>query len=63
MKKLKLTQLSKVELEKKELNSIKGGYSIGVGGMTMCTCGCLYSGNGGSSTHDNGVANCMLGYH
>ena len=54
--KLKLNQLGKAELEKKEMNHIKGG----------CYCNCAYSGEqcssgddywGGSSNIDNSNAN------
>ncbi len=48
IKKLKLNQLSKDELGKREMNYIKGG---------DCCCGCWYAGSGGSSTYDNGMAN------
>lgn len=49
MKDLKLNNLSKNKLEKKELNNARGGQ--------LCGCGCYYSGSGGSSSNDNGCAN------
>lgn len=35
LKKIKLNQLSKTELENRELNNLKGGYNC-----FSCTCGC-----------------------
>ena len=46
LSKIKLNQLSKVELEKREQQKLLGGGSC-------CGCGC----NGPSSTWDNAVAN------
>jgi natural product precursor len=50
--KLKLNQLSKSELEKREMNFLKGG---------GCYCGCYYQGQGGSQTVDNRNANVAGG--
>jgi natural product precursor len=48
--KLKLNQLNKSELEKRQMNSIRGGQS--------CACGC-----GGSATnYTNGYTNYGYGY-
>ncbi len=52
MKKLKLTNLSRKELEK-----IRGGYLVIVTPDKCCGCGCYYANSGGSSTNDNGDAN------
>jgi natural product precursor len=58
--KLSLTQLTKAELEKRQMNAIKGGCAC------PGSCGCLYAGPqcpsgdsyyGGSSTEDNYGAN------
>jgi natural product precursor len=51
--KLKLNQLSKAELNEREMNLIKGG---------ACGCGCLYANSGGSSTSSNDSANYQSGY-
>lgn len=51
LKRLKLTHLSKVELEKKELNQLLGGYAC-------CQCNCATSG-----TSDNTSMNDAHGYH
>ena len=57
IEKLKLNQLSKDELKKRELNHIKGGSD------ECCKCCCGYSGEpGGSSTKDNWSANQALGH-
>ncbi len=45
--KIKLTAISK-----REMNAIRGG---------SCGCGCLWMGQGGSSTYDNGNANMQGG--
>ena len=56
LKKLKLDQLSKVELVKKEMYNLSGGHCGG--GHTSCGCACYYEGTpGGSSTWDNLSAN------
>ena len=52
--KLKLNQLSKAEIEKREMNALKGG-------DPTCGCGCHYSGSGGSSEYDNQNANAANG--
>jgi len=61
--KLKLNQLNKAEIEKREMNALRGG-----GG---CVCGCLYSGGqcssgdsyyGGSSNVNNTCANADVVY-
>ncbi|VAW25164.1 hypothetical protein MNBD_BACTEROID01-355 [hydrothermal vent metagenome] len=59
LKKLKLNQLSKAEVEKRELNALRGG--------CLCRgCGCLYEGEqcssgdsyyGGADSGDNATAN------
>jgi natural product precursor len=62
--KLKLTQLNKAELEKRQMNVLRGGVTCGC--VCAGDCGCLYYGPqdgpndsyyGGSSTEDNGDAN------
>lgn len=50
LKKLKLTQLNNVELQKDELQHLIGAES--------CGCGC----HGSSSTNANGLANWNSGY-
>jgi len=50
---LKLTQLGKVDLLKRQMNDLKG--------TNGCTCGCHYANSGGSSTCDNGNANQASG--
>lgn len=57
MKKLKLTNLAGLNIE--EIRSVTGGQIPQDG--KLCGCGCKYEGNGGSSTADNGVANCKEG--
>lgn len=61
IQKLKLSHLSKEEMERRELNALKGGI-CGCGSY----CGCQYAGEpcgsgddyyGGSSTDDNADAN------
>jgi len=54
LKRLKLNQIGKAELEKREMNFLLGG--------NCCNCGCAYAGNGGSSTSDNLYANSDNGY-
>lgn len=51
--KLKLNMLSKAEMEKREMNNLRGG---------DCGCGCNYGGSGGSSAQDNAYANQASGY-
>lgn len=51
--KLKLNQLSKAELNEREMNFIKGG---------SCSCGCHYAGSGGSSSCENSQANLDYSY-
>ncbi len=46
--KLKLNQISKVEMEKKSMNQLRGG---------DCGCGCHYSNDGGSSAMVNANEN------
>lgn len=66
--KIKLNQLSKVEMKKKEMNMVKGGVDCWCSCTCDCTnnCACLYAGEqcstgdsyyGGSSTNDNSNAN------
>ncbi|MDY3090516.1 MAG: TIGR04149 family rSAM-modified RiPP [Porphyromonas sp.] len=50
LKKIKLNKLAENSLAERQMQGIKGGSSC-------CGCGCYYAGRGGSSTHDNGVAN------
>ncbi len=53
LNKIKLNQLNKDELEKRQMNSIYGGCS------SHCGCGCA----AGSGTYDNGNANYAGGLH
>lgn len=58
IQKLFLNRLTKKELTIPEMNKVKGG--------NQCGCGCCYDGtpgdigHGGSSTVDNGLANCAI---
>ena len=54
MKDLKLNALASENLSKVEMNQISGK-----GGV--CCCACAYANTGGSSTNDNGSANCKAG--
>lgn len=54
IEKLKLNQLSKEELKKRELNQIRGG--------SCCKCCCGYQWEGDSSTGDNYSANLAAGH-
>ncbi len=63
LKKLKLNQLSKAEMGKRELNHLRGG----CGSM----CGCQYEGEqcssgdsyyGGSSSNENAIANANASF-
>ncbi|WP_418683803.1 TIGR04149 family rSAM-modified RiPP [Alistipes putredinis] len=56
MKSLKVNQIEKNNLSEKEMQHIAGGQHEG-----MCGCGCMYEGQGGSSTMDNGLANADTG--
>lgn len=56
---LKLSHLSKAEMEKKEMHNLSGGQCNGL----LCTCGCAYINTGGSSTYMNYNANMSLGGH
>lgn len=60
MKKLKLNQLAKKELAKKEMYNIRGGACTG--GHNGCGCGCIYAGlPGGYSSLQNDSANRAKG--
>jgi natural product precursor len=50
--KLNLTQLNKVEIEKRQMNALRGGE------YNQCVCGCGRP----SSTSDNMNANAVYGY-
>ena len=55
--KLVLNQIAKKELSQRQMGKIKGGRNV-------CICGCCYAdGGGGSSTTDNGDANCLGGQY
>lgn len=56
MKSLKVNQIEKNNLSEKEMQHIVGGKPAG-----MCGCGCMYEGQGGSSSMDNGLANAETG--
>ena len=55
--KLKLNQLSKNDMEKREMNNLRGREG------PCCGCGCHYSGSGGSSAYDNLNENYINGQH
>jgi natural product precursor len=66
LSKLKLHDLSRVEMEKRELSLIKGGDSCTCCCILPCNCPCLYEGTksdptdsyyGGSSSSANSSAN------
>lgn len=66
--KIKLNRLEKIDLEKREMNMVKGGSCACVG--TCHDCSCAYAGEqcssgdsyyGGSSSNDNAGANADLG--
>jgi natural product precursor len=61
MKKLKLTNLAKNEISKKEM--IKGGKLAACTSVsTGCGCGCIYEGQpGGSTSFENHQKNWDLG--
>lgn len=55
IERLKLNQLSKDELQKRELKQIRGG--------ERCKCCCGYSGDpGGAPFYENALANYQAGY-
>lgn len=54
LKKLVLNQLSREDLNEKEMKQI-------VGGQCWCGCGCLYQYSGGSATAVNMIANAQTG--
>lgn len=54
LKKIKLNFLSDVDLQDREMNTLKGGDRV-------CGCGCPYENNGGSTTFYNGTANVKIG--
>ena len=56
LRKLKLNEASKAELNEREMCRVLGGGTIG-----CCQCGCNYEGSGGSTTHNNGTANYKIG--
>jgi len=55
IERLKLNQLSKDELKKRELNYLKGGNAC-------CECCCGYVAENGISTAENGATNLNAGY-
>ena len=58
LRKLKLNEASKAELNEREMCRVLGGGTIG-----CCQCGCNYEGKpGGSSTSANDSANNAHGY-
>lgn len=59
LKKLKLNQVSKTNLEQQEMGKLSGGcINCGVVITPNCGCGCLYAhSEKGSSTSSNGSAN------
>ena len=57
--KLKLNQLSKVEMQKKEMYNLVGGHCGS--DHSYCGCACAYAQSGGSSNDANGDANSVTG--
>ena len=51
MKSLKLNKLNQSILNKDQMKKVRGG------DFHVCSCGCCYANNGGSSTADNAIAN------
>ncbi len=59
MKKMKLNDMERRMLEKREMDSVRGkGVDPNDG---YCGCGCAYANQGGSSDLDNAAANSILG--
>lgn len=58
LNKLKLNQLAKADLAKREMNALLGGGTPG-----CCVCGCLYENSGGSSSSSNSGANDSSGLY
>ena len=56
LKKIRLTQLNKAELEAKEMSQLFGGAA-----GCACGCSCAYANSGGSSTTVNMCANSQTG--
>lgn len=56
LKKLKLSELSKVQLDERKISRILGG-----GPGDPCQCGCMYEDFGGSSSGGNDSANAAGG--
>lgn len=54
---LKLNKIINEEISERVSSLITGGADT-----TTCQCGCCYSDQGGSSTHENGAANAEHGY-
>jgi natural product precursor len=55
LSKILLSKLEEKELTQREMKKITGGKS--------CSCGCCYEGSpGGSTTEDNGGANCKSSF-
>lgn len=64
LKKLKLNQISKTNLEQQEMGKLSGGcLSCGIYVTPTCGCACLYAHSAGSSTAANGSANNSEGYN
>lgn len=59
LRKLNLNELSKTEMEKRELYNLKGG--VCGTGLSGCGCPCAYAYTGGSSSWDNFFANSPTG--
>ena len=59
LSKIKLNQLSKSLMEKRELINLHGGYGAG----ECCGCGCHYYNQGGSTAWHNGNENFQHGYY
>lgn len=59
LKKLKLNQVSKVNLEQQEMGKLSGGIEV----WPNCGCACAYATSGGSSESNNGSANHSKGLY
>ena len=61
LSKIKLNQLNKSLMKKRELINLTGGSGYGAG--ECCGCGCHYWNQGGSSAYGNGSENFNHGYY
>lgn len=60
LKKIKLSNQIDCELREREMYMLRGGDGED---LKACTCGCAYAESGGSSSHDNAIANIESGLY